>query len=214
MEKLERWCSLPPSSCQQRSSARKLQILPRVTVGSCRVSRSRRFCNAMRHYGAITCGLSSKWWSEKHNLHHAFTNVVGVDEDIMVRQETERDSHGERNKRERERRAGRGRNRGGTEQEKVWGRENETTGRGLSVLTSGGRAFKRRGEREKAVSLSAFRWWSNVIVGGLGAAKLLNLGSFFIADSAPPPAARYPCRVLVYRTPRQGSTGVPWRQTK
>lgn len=44
-----------------------------------------RFCNAMRHYGALTCGLSSKWWSEKHNLHHAFTNVVGVDEDIMVR---------------------------------------------------------------------------------------------------------------------------------
>lgn len=40
----------------------------------------------MRHYGAITCGLSSKWWSEKHNLHHAFTNVVGVDEDIMVRE--------------------------------------------------------------------------------------------------------------------------------
>lgn len=43
-----------------------------------------KFCNAMRHYGAVTCGLSSKWWSEKHNLHHAFTNVVGVDEDIMV----------------------------------------------------------------------------------------------------------------------------------
>ncbi|CAM9334113.1 unnamed protein product [Scytosiphon promiscuus] len=43
-----------------------------------------KFCSAMRHYGAVTCGLSSKWWSEKHNLHHAFTNVVGVDEDIMV----------------------------------------------------------------------------------------------------------------------------------
>ncbi|CBJ31246.1 Fatty acid desaturase [Ectocarpus siliculosus] len=42
-----------------------------------------KFCSAMRHYGAVTCGLSSKWWSEKHNLHHAFTNVVGVDEDIM-----------------------------------------------------------------------------------------------------------------------------------
>lgn len=42
----------------------------------------------MRHYGAITCGLSPKWWSEKHNLHHAFTNVVGVDEDIMVRRAT------------------------------------------------------------------------------------------------------------------------------
>ncbi|CAN0369678.1 unnamed protein product, partial [Discosporangium mesarthrocarpum] len=43
-----------------------------------------RFCSWLRHYGALTCGLSSKWWSEKHNLHHAFTNVVGVDEDIMV----------------------------------------------------------------------------------------------------------------------------------
>lgn len=38
----------------------------------------------MRHYGALTCGLSSKWWSEKHNLHHAFTNVIGADEDIIV----------------------------------------------------------------------------------------------------------------------------------
>ncbi len=44
-----------------------------------------RYCKAMRHYGALTCGLSSKWWSEKHNLHHAFTNVIGADEDIIVR---------------------------------------------------------------------------------------------------------------------------------
>ena len=44
-----------------------------------------RYCTAMRHYGALTCGLSSKWWSEKHNLHHAFTNVIGADEDIIVR---------------------------------------------------------------------------------------------------------------------------------
>ncbi|CAM9679190.1 unnamed protein product [Ascophyllum nodosum] len=43
-----------------------------------------KFCSRMRHYGAVMCGLSSTWWSEKHNLHHAFTNVVGVDEDIMV----------------------------------------------------------------------------------------------------------------------------------
>eukprot|EP00752_Nemacystus_decipiens_P009931 g8858.t1 len=43
-----------------------------------------RYCTAMRHYGAVTCGLSSKWWSEKHNLHHAFTNVIGADEDIIV----------------------------------------------------------------------------------------------------------------------------------
>ncbi|CAM9407559.1 unnamed protein product [Ectocarpus sp. 13 AM-2016] len=43
-----------------------------------------RYCTAMRHYGALMCGLSSRWWSEKHNLHHAFTNVIGADEDIIV----------------------------------------------------------------------------------------------------------------------------------
>ncbi|CAN0306112.1 unnamed protein product, partial [Phaeothamnion confervicola] len=43
-----------------------------------------KWCATMRNFGAIFCGLSSKWWSEKHNKHHAFTNVVGVDEDIMV----------------------------------------------------------------------------------------------------------------------------------
>eukprot|EP00903_Cladosiphon_okamuranus_P014267 g13251.t1 len=43
-----------------------------------------KYCTAMRHYGALACGLSSKWWSEKHNLHHAFTNVIGADEDIIV----------------------------------------------------------------------------------------------------------------------------------
>ncbi|CAM9890893.1 unnamed protein product, partial [Hapterophycus canaliculatus] len=43
-----------------------------------------KYCSAMRHYGALMCGLSSKWWSEKHNLHHAFTNVIGADEDIIV----------------------------------------------------------------------------------------------------------------------------------
>lgn len=63
----------------------------------------RRFCNAMRHYGAVTCGLSSKWWSEKHNLHHAFTNVVGVDEDIMVREQSRGARKRQRQKRERRR---------------------------------------------------------------------------------------------------------------
>ncbi|KAG5177566.1 fatty acid desaturase [Tribonema minus] len=38
----------------------------------------------MRYFGCLTVGLGAKWWSEKHNLHHAFTNLVGVDEDIMV----------------------------------------------------------------------------------------------------------------------------------
>lgn len=50
-----------------------------------------RFCRLFRHYGAVMCGLNSTWWSEKHNLHHAFTNVVGVDEDIMVRTEALRE---------------------------------------------------------------------------------------------------------------------------
>lgn len=41
------------------------------------------FCSAMRGFGALFNGHSSTWWSQKHNLHHALTNVVGSDEDIM-----------------------------------------------------------------------------------------------------------------------------------
>lgn len=55
-----------------------------VIVALTVVHADARYCTAMRHYGALTCGLSSKWWSEKHNLHHAFTNVIGADEDIIV----------------------------------------------------------------------------------------------------------------------------------
>jgi fatty acid desaturase len=43
-----------------------------------------KWCSSMRHFGAFAIGLSSKWWSEKHNTHHAHTNVIGIDEDIMV----------------------------------------------------------------------------------------------------------------------------------
>jgi len=41
------------------------------------------FCSAMRPFGALMNGHSATWWSNKHNLHHACTNQVGVDEDIM-----------------------------------------------------------------------------------------------------------------------------------
>lgn len=43
-----------------------------------------RFCDAMRPFGGLAAGLSTTWWSEKHNLHHAVTNEVGADEDLMV----------------------------------------------------------------------------------------------------------------------------------
>ena len=42
-----------------------------------------RFCSALRGFGALFNGHSAHWWSAKHNLHHALTNVVGFDEDIM-----------------------------------------------------------------------------------------------------------------------------------
>ena len=41
------------------------------------------FCSAMRGFGSLMNGHSASWWSNKHNLHHACTNQVGVDEDIM-----------------------------------------------------------------------------------------------------------------------------------
>lgn len=43
-----------------------------------------RWCSLMRCFGQLGAGLSVTWWSDKHNLHHAVTNVVGVDEDVMV----------------------------------------------------------------------------------------------------------------------------------
>jgi len=42
-----------------------------------------RWCSLMRSFGALFNGHSATWWSNKHNLHHARTNEVGVDEDIM-----------------------------------------------------------------------------------------------------------------------------------
>ena len=43
-----------------------------------------KWCGMMRGFGALFNGHSATWWSNKHNLHHACTNVVGVDEDIMA----------------------------------------------------------------------------------------------------------------------------------
>jgi fatty acid desaturase len=43
-----------------------------------------RFCELMRPFGCLCAGMSATWWSDKHNLHHAVTNEVGVDEDLMV----------------------------------------------------------------------------------------------------------------------------------
>lgn len=43
-----------------------------------------KFCEFMRPFGSLAAGLSSTWWSDKHNLHHAVTNEVGTDEDLMV----------------------------------------------------------------------------------------------------------------------------------
>lgn len=40
-------------------------------------------CSRLRGFGGLVNGHSSFWWSNKHNLHHACTNEIGVDEDIM-----------------------------------------------------------------------------------------------------------------------------------
>jgi len=43
-----------------------------------------RWPSLMRGFGELVGGMSATWWSDKHNMHHALTNVVGVDEDLMV----------------------------------------------------------------------------------------------------------------------------------
>jgi len=42
------------------------------------------FCSAMRGFGELAGGMSTTWWSMKHNMHHALTNEVGYDEDIAL----------------------------------------------------------------------------------------------------------------------------------
>lgn len=43
-----------------------------------------KFCDFMRPFGHICGGMSPTWWSDKHNVHHARTNEVGIDEDIAT----------------------------------------------------------------------------------------------------------------------------------
>ena len=38
----------------------------------------------MRPFGELVGGMSTSWWSNKHNMHHALTNEVGYDEDIAL----------------------------------------------------------------------------------------------------------------------------------
>eukprot|EP00962_Isochrysis_galbana_P012999 scaffold3717_cov124-Isochrysis_galbana.AAC.17 len=42
------------------------------------------FAWAMRGFGELVGGMSTTWWSNKHNMHHALTNEVGYDEDIAL----------------------------------------------------------------------------------------------------------------------------------
>lgn len=43
-----------------------------------------RFAWALRGFGELIGGMSTTWWSNKHNMHHALTNEVGYDEDIAL----------------------------------------------------------------------------------------------------------------------------------
>lgn len=42
-----------------------------------------RWCEAMRYFGCLTNGFSSDWWTQKHSMHHSFTNEEHKDEDVM-----------------------------------------------------------------------------------------------------------------------------------
>lgn len=42
------------------------------------------FCMAMRGFGELVGGMSTTWWSMKHNMHHALTNEIGYDEDVAL----------------------------------------------------------------------------------------------------------------------------------
>jgi len=43
-----------------------------------------KFADFMRPFGYLCGGMGPTWWSDKHNLHHARTNEVGIDEDIAT----------------------------------------------------------------------------------------------------------------------------------
>ena len=42
------------------------------------------WCTGMRWFGSLTNGHSASWWSQKHSLHHTFTNEEMHDNDIMM----------------------------------------------------------------------------------------------------------------------------------
>merc|ERR1719353_2667705 len=42
------------------------------------------FNMAMRGFGELAGGMSTTWWSMKHNMHHALTNEIGYDEDVAL----------------------------------------------------------------------------------------------------------------------------------
>lgn len=43
-----------------------------------------RWCEAMRCLGGIINGHSTDWWTQKHSMHHTFTNDESKDEDIVI----------------------------------------------------------------------------------------------------------------------------------
>jgi len=43
-----------------------------------------KFGEIMRPFGYFCGGMSTTWWSDKHNVHHARTNEVTIDEDIAT----------------------------------------------------------------------------------------------------------------------------------
>jgi len=43
-----------------------------------------RWATSMRAFGELIGGMSTTWWSNKHNMHHALTNEVGYDEDVAL----------------------------------------------------------------------------------------------------------------------------------
>jgi len=41
------------------------------------------WCTLMRGFAGLFNGHSAYWWSQKHNMHHVFTNEYGKDEDVQ-----------------------------------------------------------------------------------------------------------------------------------
>lgn len=43
-----------------------------------------KWCKTMRWFGAVFNGHSAEWWTQKHSLHHTFTNEEKHDNDILM----------------------------------------------------------------------------------------------------------------------------------